>query len=40
MISDWVGYKIFFIWVLIATIPAFIVTLLVPFSYPEKLKED
>ncbi|KMQ66365.1 major facilitator transporter [Chryseobacterium angstadtii] len=39
MISDWVGYKVFFIWVLIATIPAFIVTLMVPFSYPEKLKE-
>ncbi|PWN68440.1 MFS transporter [Chryseobacterium phosphatilyticum] len=35
MISDWVGYKIFFIWVLIATIPAFLVTLFVPFPYTE-----
>jgi len=39
MISDWIGYKMFFIWVLVATIPAFIVTLFVPFSYSEKLKE-
>lgn len=39
MISDWVGYKIFFIWVLIATIPAFIVTWLVPFPHPEQQKE-
>lgn len=39
MISDWVGYKMFFIWVLIATIPAFAATLLVPFSYPEQPKE-
>ncbi|WP_432714571.1 MFS transporter [Pedobacter sp.] len=29
-ISDYLGYKEFFIWVLIATIPAFIVTWLVP----------
>jgi PAT family beta-lactamase induction signal transducer AmpG len=35
MISDWVGYKIFFIWVLVATIPAFLVTLFVPFPYSE-----
>lgn len=40
MISDWVGYKIFFIWVLIATIPAFIITWLVPFPYPEQQKEQ
>lgn len=40
MISDWIGYKMFFIWVLVATIPAFIVTLLVPFPYPEKPKEE
>lgn len=38
MISDWIGYKMFFIWVLIATIPAFIVTLLVPFPYSEQQK--
>lgn len=40
MISDWVGYKIFFIWVLIATVPAFIITWLVPFPYPEQQKEQ
>lgn len=34
-LSDWLGYKNFFIWVLIATIPAFIVTILVPFVYPD-----
>lgn len=30
LLSDYLGYKTFFIWVLIATIPAFIVTWLVP----------
>lgn len=30
LLSDYLGYKEFFIWVLIATIPAFIVTWLVP----------
>ncbi|WP_172282139.1 MFS transporter [Chryseobacterium sp. LAM-KRS1] len=40
MISDWIGYKIFFVWVLIATIPAFLVTLVAPFPYPEKQKEQ
>ncbi|WP_185289487.1 MFS transporter [Chryseobacterium lactis] len=39
MISDWVGYKIFFIWVLVATIPAFLVTLFVPFPYSENKEE-
>lgn len=40
MISDWIGYKMFFIWVLIATIPAFLVTLWVPFPYLENQKEQ
>lgn len=40
MISDWIGYKMFFIWVLIATIPAFLATLFVPFPYPENQKEQ
>lgn len=35
-LSDWLGYQKFFIWVLIATIPAFIMTVLVPFNYPDK----
>lgn len=39
MISDWIGYKMFFIWVLIATIPAFVITSLVPFTYPEEQNE-
>ncbi|NIF05595.1 AmpG family muropeptide MFS transporter [Chryseobacterium sp. Tr-659] len=39
MISDWIGYKMFFIWVLVATIPAFLVTLWVPFPYSEDQKE-
>ncbi len=30
LISDYLGYKDFFIWVLIATIPAFLITILVP----------
>ena len=38
-LSDWLGYKNFFIWVLIATIPAFIVTVLVPFVYPDHKDE-
>jgi len=35
-VSDWLGYREFFIWVLIATLPAFIVTWLVPLSVPEE----
>lgn len=39
VISDYLGYKDFFIWVLIATIPAFVMTWLVPISKPtEDLK--
>ncbi|WP_238387158.1 MFS transporter [Sphingobacterium olei] len=36
LLSDYLGYKEFFIWVLIATIPAFIVTWLVPLRKPEE----
>lgn len=32
-VSQWLGYSAFFVFVLIATIPAFIVTWLVPFRY-------
>lgn len=39
-ISDWLGYKMFFIWVLFATIPAFIVTLLVPLRSREEIAAD
>ena len=34
-LSDLLGYKTFFIIVVIATIPAFLVTVLVPFVYPD-----
>lgn len=33
--SDWLGYKNFFIWVMIATIPALLITYFVPFSHPD-----
>jgi MFS transporter, PAT family, beta-lactamase induction signal transducer AmpG len=35
-LSDWLGYKNFFIWVMVATIPAFVVTWLVPLKKMEK----
>ena len=34
-LSDWLGYHNFFIWVMFATIPAFIVSWLVPLKKPE-----
>jgi len=34
------GYKEFFIWVLIATIPAFIVTWLVPLRKAEEIETE
>lgn len=42
VLSDYLGYKVFFIWVLIATIPAFIVTWLVPLMpvAPEDTEEE
>ncbi len=36
LVSDYLGYKDFFIWVLIATIPAFLITWLVPLKPYEK----
>lgn len=38
--SDWLGYKNFFIWVLIATIPAFLVTLWVPFGNTDNKEQE
>jgi PAT family beta-lactamase induction signal transducer AmpG len=35
LISDWLGYKHFFLWVMVATIPSFLVTWLVPFRATE-----
>lgn len=40
LLSDYLGYKEFFIWVLIATIPAFVVTWLVPLMPAEKETEE
>lgn len=39
-ISDSIGYKNFFIFVLFATIPAFLVTYFVPFTYDDKRKDE
>jgi PAT family beta-lactamase induction signal transducer AmpG len=36
-ISDFIGYKYFFIWVMIATVPSFLISWLVPFR---KIKEE
>ena len=38
--SDWLGYKLFFAWVLVATIPAFIAARLVPFGHPDNVDEE
>jgi len=37
--SDLLGYKIFFIWVLVATIPAFLATYFVPYGHPDNAEE-
>jgi len=37
--SDWLGYKLFFIWVLVATIPALLVARFVPFVHKEETGE-
>ncbi len=39
-LSDMLGYKIFFLWVLIATIPALLVAYFVPFTYVNPIKEE
>lgn len=35
-LSDWLGYRDFFIYVLIAAIPAFVITWFIPFTYKDK----
>ena len=37
-VSDWLGYRHFFVFVLICTIPAFLITWFVPFTYPDDQK--
>lgn len=39
-LSDLLGYKIFFIWVLVATIPALLAAKFVPFTYSDPEKEE
>ncbi len=39
-LSDLLGYKMFFILVLVATIPAILAAYLVPFTYTEAVKEN
>lgn len=36
LISDAVGYRTFFMWALLATVPAFLITWFVPFTYPDE----
>ena len=40
LISTWLGYKYFFVFVLIATIPAFLATRFVPFTTQETLNNE
>lgn len=35
-VSDWLGYSTYFIFVLVATVPAFLITWFVPFKYDDK----
>ena len=35
-VSDWLGYRDFFVFVLVCTIPAFLITWFEPFTYPDK----
>lgn len=34
-VSDWLGYQSFFVFTMFATIPAFLITWFVPFTYPD-----
>jgi len=39
-VSDLLGYKIFFVWVLVATIPAFLATYFVPYVHPDNKEQQ
>lgn len=39
-VSDWLGYESFFIFILFATIPAFLITYFVPFTYADEMKSE
>jgi len=38
--SDWLGYKMFFVWVLVATVPALFAAKYVPFLHPENSESE
>ena len=38
-VSNALGYKTFFIFTMFATIPAFLITYFVPFTYPDEKKK-
>jgi PAT family beta-lactamase induction signal transducer AmpG len=40
IISDWLGYRTFFLWVMFATIPSFVMTWLVPFRRTEDAQPE
>ena len=35
VISDAIGYEKFFLWALVSAIPAFVLTWVLPFTYPD-----
>jgi PAT family beta-lactamase induction signal transducer AmpG len=39
-LSDFLGYKLFFIWVLVATIPSFLATYFVPFGHQDNTENQ
>ena len=39
-LSDWLGYSLFFVVVMLATIPAFVMTRFIPFTYPDGNKTE
>ena len=39
-LSDWLGYSLFFVVVMLATIPAFVMTRFIPFPYPDGNKTE
>ena len=39
-VSDWLGYEVFFTFTLFATIPAFLITYFIPFTYADEKKQQ
>ena len=40
VVSDWLGYEAFFTFTLFATIPAFLITYFIPFTYADEKKQQ